>query len=335
MKGKSDTAKAKRVPLEKLLKMAREAGEESAQTPGDEMALKSLETGMRFRTCSVYGFYEPFIQERKASEEEAKVTQQWIADSIEAVLGEADIETMTMEELAGRIGEEINKEDLPDEDRWALYELCFMLTAQMSTLRDEFFSRIEQSMRWGTPDEEETQSLCRRVYALRRARRKAPRKQAPMHRVSLEKLLSMARGSGHILSEKARHGLPGFPIGLVTHCLLTAKYGLDLSDVADAASLHVKTLCFEEMFSMYTGEEWDDGSSISQTAAVMTWKFKLEAEAGKVSRARVLQAYELCYEFIGLLAGTENDFGHVSLMAREDLDEYDFFGKYTSEKDAQ
>ena len=307
----------KRVPLSVLLQQARSFTEADSDVPAKGVSNRSWETGKRFRTCSVHEFYEPFLQMSGADEEEARAVQKWIADSIEVTLGVADTPVMTMEELASRISVELSKEDLADEDRWALYELCFMLTAQMCALREEFFSRKEQSIRWGTPDEQEPRSLFRRVNALRRARKATQAEAAPVKRVSLDELLRIARGSGCRLSEKTRKTLPRLNVGPVLHCLMTTKYNLDEERPADRFALMNNTCSFEVLFRTNTGEDWDDDSTISEIAAVMTWKFKLEAESHSISRERMLQAYELCYEFINVLAYEGCDEGHVTLMDRE------------------
>lgn len=309
---------AGRVPLDSLLWQARSFTEGPPQAV---QPLTSWETGRRFRNCSVHDFYEPFLRERRASEEESQMVQKWIADSIEVTLGVGDGGTLTMEELASRVTEAINGEGLSGGDRWALYELCFLLTAQMCTLKDEIFSVYEQSIRCGTPDEEEPLSLLRRVNAIRMSRTAPKAHAAPVERLSLEDLLGVARGNGHRLGEKARMRLPNLSIGPLMHCLLAARY--DVRDDVDddpRAMLAVteRTIDFEDMFRMYSGEDFDEDSSVAETAGVMTWKFRLDTESDMVSRTRVLQTYELCYEFISLMAREGCDEGHVTLMEREE-----------------
>ena len=97
----------------------------------------------------------------------------------------------------------------------------------------------------------------------------------------------------------------GFGIGAVFFALVTGSI-----------ALMEKIERFEEVFRMCTGDELDENCSISELATAITWKFKLEAEGGSVSRMQVLQAYELCYEFINLLADEEYDTEHTSLMER-------------------
>ena len=323
MKKKSDDMMDGRVPIKALIKCAHEISKERQLSPQKEVERKARETGERIRSCSVHGFYEAFILDRVSDEDEYQSKQEWIDDCIAVMLGEKDTPLLTMEALANGIAEKMGQKNLSDEDRWALYELCFFLTVQMAKTDGQYFSDMHQCSRLGTPDRKEPHSLYRRAKAYRGNAKAEVIEAGPKVRVSMDDLLRCAGGGDHVLSEHTRLSIPDLKIGPVLDCLLTAKYDLNIGDQYDSFCLFEKTGRFSAMFSLYTGEEWSSSSTISEFATKMTWMFwlKVKRSDGKdIERARVLQAYELCYEFINLLASADHDDGHVSLMVREGLD---------------
>ena len=309
-----------RVPLKDLLRYAHAISKAKPGDPNKEIERKAQETGERIRSCSVRGFYEAFLLDRVSDFDELSREQEKLDEYIGAMFGEKTAPDLTMGGLASMIAEKMGQEDLSDEDRWALYELCFFLTAQMARLDGAFFSEMHQSTRLGTPDEKEPRSLYFRV---RKHRKKVKAgANGPRIKVRMDDLLRSAGQGDHVLSEHTRLKLPELKAGPVLDCLLTAKYGLDLDDQKDSLELFNRSSRFLEMFSMYTGQEWSGSNSIAELATMMTWVFWLkvkDANGEGIGRPQVLQAYELCYEFINVLASAEHDEGHVSLMVREGL----------------
>ena len=322
MKEQSADTMNNRVTVKALIKYAHDISREKQWTPQNEVERKVRETGERIRSCTVHGFYEAFIIDRVSNEDEYQSEQEWIDDCIAVMLGEENAPALTMRDLASGIAEKMGQEDLSDEDRWALYELCFLLTAQMSKPDGKVFGARHQCSRLGTPDKAEPHSLYWRVKDYRRNAEAKAVEARPKVRVSMDDLLRCAGGGDHVLSEHTRLSLPDLKVGPVLDCLLTAKYDLDTNDQFDSFRLFERSSRFSDMFNMYTGQEWSNSHTITELATMMTWMFWLkvkDADSEDIDHACVLQAYELCYEFINVLASPDHDAGHVSLMVREGL----------------
>ena len=102
---------------------------------------------------------------------------------------------------------------------------------------------------------------------------------------------------------------------------LTAKFDEDLSVEGQNLDHYLAQSRFEEMFCRYTGCAWSKHLNIAELTDEMTWKFRERADVWGVSHLETLQAYELCYEFIALMACRECCEGHVNWMAIEGLDD--------------
>ena len=314
-----------RVPLDVLIKYAHAISNARPVDPRKEVEKRSKIVGERIRSCTVREFYEAFIIERVSNMDDFESEQEWMDDCISVALGVDYVSGLTMADLASRIAEKMQQDDLSDEDRWVLYELCFFLTAQMARLDEQFFSPRHQCSRLGTPDEKEPNSLYRQVNHYRRKTKADTVLTGTKERVRIDELLGSI-GRGHRLGENTRLGLPEVKVGPVLDCLLIAKYDLDTDNKRDGFHLLDTGTRFAEMFEMYTGLEWPSSTTITEFASMMTWMFWLtvkDEDGADIDRARVLQAYELCYAFIDLFASTEYDKGHISLMVREGLNKYD------------
>ena len=210
MRTKSVDVTKGRVPLETLLKYAEDMAKYNAES-GKKM--KDLKSGRGIRECSVDRFYSGFLRLNSSDKYEACSNQRWIADCIEVMLGEADTGSLTMGELADKIAIALNTPKLSSEDRWALYELFFMLKSQMRIGLDVSFRMIEQTTRLGIPNEEEPRSLYSRVIALRHSGRTDLVKKTGADlgsgtRVSLEQILRSVEVKDNCLTEKEIMTLP-------------------------------------------------------------------------------------------------------------------------------
>ena len=311
-----------RVHLDALIKYANTIPEARTIDLREAVEKRSKEMGERFRSCTVSGFYEGFILERVPDMDAFDFEQEWMDDCIKVALGVDCVSELTMNDLASKIAEKMQQDDLSDEDRWVLYELCFFLTAQMARVDEQYFSSKQQCVRLGTPDEKEPHSLYRRVNFYRKRAKAHAALGGPKVRIRLDELLGSVRDA-HVLGENTRLSIPELKIGPVLDCLLIAKYDLNKHDKRDEIDLFKNWARFAEMFEMYTGLAWSPSNTITEIANQMTWMFWLNVkglDADGIDRANVLQAYELCYEFINAFASEEYDEGHTSLMVREGLD---------------
>ena len=311
-----------RVPLETLLKYAEDMAKYNAESG---KTMKDLKSGLGIRECSVNRFYSGFLRLHSSDKYEAGSKQRWIADCIEVMLGEADTGSLTMGELADKIAIALNTPKLSSEDRWALYELCFMLTAQMRIGLDDSFRIIEQTTRLGTPDEKEPWSLYNRVIALRHSGRTDLVKKPEIDlgsgtRVSLKQILRSVEVKENCLTEKEILSLPFMKAEQFVQSCQLAKHHSGLSPDGQSLELYLAQSRFEEMVRQYSGNDWKKKNTISKFAESLTSQFRERTEMWGLSRNEVLQAYELCYEFITLMADEASCEGHESLMMIEGLD---------------
>lgn len=306
MKEKSNETRIKRLSLFKLLQLTKSRSNATYWGRG------------LIKNCKVYEFYEPFIEKREDSRFGIDLAHDWISCSVEEMLGFDDTKKLTMRELANGIAEAINKRDISSEDRWALYELCFLLTAQMCVERKCGLSMEEQTSRQGTPGEDEPRSLYRRVISsgIREERNAEEPERESKGRMSLDELLATAKNKDGG-SEGIIKGLPHMKADIFLMICLNEKMGSE----GPTEEMHIRHLGFTGRVEEYCGYIWDEKISVSDFAGRVTRKFIMEMMLNPISRREVMEIYELCYEFITLMADKDSSRGHVTLMASEVIDQ--------------
>ena len=309
---------AGRVTIGALLEEARRS-----EGNGPETSVRNLAQrfGRGMFNCRVDEFCNTFLCEtyrigRGTFRKEREEVQKWISCCTEAMFDEASA-SMTMGELASKIASSVNRTDLSPDDRWALYELCFMLTSVMSRV-DAVFPMEERCSRIGTPDEEETGSLYRRASFAGVIRKK--RKPKPLQKVSIGELLDNVKAESIRLPVEELAMLPSLRVSDFLWRCLSAKHDLDPASDEDEAEFAARYDRFAEMVNMYSERGWSGEISIADFAERITFRFKVSSAKRTPPRHKVLQAYELCYEFITLMADEESCRGHESLMKLEGLD---------------
>lgn len=305
----------KKYTLEALMKHANSISENTRE---NRIKNNFWSNGRKLRACSVYAFMDAFISDRIHDELVRGGTHRWIAACIEAMFGEVDTKTMSIGELATTIGSALNRSEISDEDRWALYELCFLLTAEMSPFKIGL-GLEDMTSRMGTPDIPESQSLYNRAQAIwdRKSPKEEPKRSK---RMSLDQLLARADFLSLKFNDKDTVKLPHIRTVTFFWTCATVKYDADPSAYRDIRKLLIKEHRFQQMVKMYSGEDWDDGLGLMEFAGKITQGFKDRTLFGFMDRVEVLQAYELCYEFISLLADASCDERHKSLMIHEGYD---------------
>lgn len=307
---------AERVTLEELLEYAAYV---SRERKANWMLIQGEKQGKAIVSLSVYDYYAAFLKARGATDETAQRTQAWLADGIRAALGVGSTKTLSMRELANRIADAVNAPSLSGEDRWILYELCFLLTAEMRGERGSISWR-DETVRLGTPDVDEPSALYYRIKDLHETRGYRPRQaEETPHRQSLEQVLQWAGGakdeewsSGRIVRI--------FPVDIFIRRFLAAKCHEDPSrdnDVQDQMLLYSR---FREVTKTYTGREWEREEGLPFFTGNILTAFREKARTQDVPFHEVAQTYEFCYEFINLMADAAHSLGHRSLMLAEGLD---------------
>ena len=318
----ADTAKAagtansigrKKLPMEELLQsMSRRTKARSDDRPRQKIArLQSAILGK-----SVHSFYAACLEARGIEGAEAEAVQDWIGDCVEAALGVASTRVVSMRQLANRIVDAVNAEELEADDRWALYELCFMLTAQMSGEEVNRFKHADLCTRRGTPTEKERRSLYKRAFDALIARDFRPRKSGRgREKMKLEELLQSMDGAS-----KGQQGLfQKMSLDQFLYCCLGARNQEGPYGEVDACSCMVEEHRFLEAAKVYGGREWSGLERVTDFVSDITVGYLNKVETRDVQRHEVMQAYELCYEFINLLADEEHCGEHHSLMQVEGL----------------
>ena len=306
MKEKPNETRIKRLSLEELIKLAKSKGE-----------LIFWSSRGFISNCEVPEFYDSFLTKREDSRFGIELAQDWISSAIEEMLGFRNIKKLTMRELANGIAEAINKSDISSEDRWALYELCFLLTAQMCVEENSGLTIEEQTSRQGTPGEDEPRSLYRRVISGMRSEKKndeAERKQEG--RVNLKQLLGSVK-ERDVVSEGIIRSLPGMKADIFLMMCMNEKMEIESGPTEE---MHIQYLDFINKVEAYCGYVWDEKITVSDFAGRVTREFIMTMMFNPISRREVMEIYELCYEFINLMADKDSSRGHVTLMASEVID---------------
>lgn len=306
MRDKAVKASAKRITLSKLLEIAKNRNDVTFW--GSKRYIKN---------CKVYDFYDRFITKREDSTFGIDVAQNWISSAIEVMLGYDDTKKLTMGELANGIAEAINKPNISSEDRWALYELCFLLITQMCISEKEILTFEEQTSRQGTPGEEEPLSLYRRVISDTRSRKKEVEVETkPECRMSLSQLLASV-GEKDVLTEGITKGVPYMKADVFLMICMNEKLGLESEALEELHIIYHDFICKAEQ---YSGYKWYEKITLSDFAGRVTQEFLMTTTFNPISRREVMETYELCYEIINLMADKNSSGGHVTLMASELID---------------
>ena len=301
------------VSLEELLEhMSKSGKNRSDNTP----LQRSEQMGNLIVEQSVCGFYTACLEARGVTGSEANCVQDWIADCIEVTLGEKDTRHLSMRELANKIADAVNGEAVSMEDRWALYELCFLLTAQIGIEEKDHIKWSEQCARRGTPEEREPKSLYRRAFSQLVARDFQPRKKE--RKTSLLTLEQLLRSMSDTASD-GQHPFLNKSMEYFTRCCIVARNQNGPSDERDVLNCMMEDHRFMEAARVYGGREWMGTEHLLDFARSITIEYLYRAEGQTLPRHEMLQAYELCYEFINLMADEEHCRGHRSLMQVENL----------------
>lgn len=303
----------RRMSLEELLQHMSHCGEPRSD---DAPLQRSERLGNRIVGQSVYGFYSACLAARDVTGSDADSIQDWIADCIEVTLGEKNTRSLSMRELANKIAEAVNDENLSTEDRWALYELCFMLVTQIGLGERDHVKWSEQCARRGTPEEREPQSLYRRAFKQLVARDFLPRREKRKHSgMTLEQLL---RSMSDAEAEE-QHPFLKMSIGYFSRCCITARNHDGPSGEPDVLNCMMEDHRFMEAARVYGRHEWAETEHLLDFTRNITLEYLDRAEGQTLPRYEMLQAYELCYEFINLMADETHCRGHRSLMQVENL----------------
>ena len=135
-----------------------------------------------------------------------------------------------------------------------------------------------------------------------------------------ENTVKVAVPAGHPLTEKEILSLPFLKAEQFVRSCQLAKHHSGLSPDGQSLELYLAQSRFEEMVRQYNGNDWNKKNTISEFAESLTSQFRERTEMWGLSRNEVIQAYELCYEFITLMADEASCEGHESLMMIEGLD---------------
>lgn len=307
---------ADRLTLEEALEKAAYISEQRRE---NKCLLSAERIGMGILNLSVRDFYAACLKARRASDKTAARTQAWIADCIEAALGESDTSTLTMRELANRIADAVDMVSITSEDRWMLYELCFMLTAEMRAEAGTLTFR-DETVRLGTPGVSEPSALYSRVKDLQENRKARPqKKEAPARRRSLEQVFQSARGTADA-DWSSGETVRILPADIFVRRFLAAKFHDDPSRACDLQDQMVMYMRFKDVVRTYSGREWSSGLSLPFFTGNITTALREKAREQEVALHEVMQTYELCYEFINLMADVVHSLCHRSLMLREGMD---------------
>lgn len=302
----------RKMSLEELLQHMSHCGETSSD---DAPLQRSERLGNRIVGQSVYGFYSACLEARDVTGSDADSIQDWIADCIEVALGEKNTRSLSMRELANKIAEAVNAEDICTEDRWALYELCFMLVTQMGIREGDHIKWSEQCARRGTPEEKEPKSLYRRAFSQLIARDFLPRREKrTLSGMTLEQLLRSMSDAA-----EGQHPFLKMTIGYFSRCCITARNHDGPSGEPDVLNCMMEDHRFMEAARVYGRHEWAETEHLLDFTRNITLEYLDRAEGQTLPRYEMLQAYELCYEFINLMADETHCRGHRSLMRIEKL----------------
>lgn len=311
--GAANSTGWKKLPLEELLRCMNSRAKDRR---GGETRQRTARLEQAILGQSVYSFFAACLEARGLEGADAESVQDWIGDCVEAVLDEKNTRFLTMRQLANRIAEAVNAEDTGDEDRWALYELCFMLTAQMNGEEVRFFKHADLCARRGTPTEPEPRSLYKRAFDVLIARDFRPRKGGRgREKMTLEQLLQSMDGESKGRQELFRK----MSLEQFLYCCLGARNHEGPSGEVDACSCMIEEHRFLEAARVYGGREWTGLERVTDLVSDITVGYLNKTETRDVPQHEVLQAYELCYEFINLMADEVHCGKHRSLMQVEGL----------------
>lgn len=272
--------------------------------------------GREIVDMSVHSFIAACLREREAPCADTGSVQDWVADCIEVMLGEKNTHALSMREMANRIADAVNAEDISMEDRWALYELCFMLTTQLSGKEADGIKWSEQCARRGTPVEKEPRSLYKRAFSQLAGRNFFQRKdEAAGGRMTLAQALR------RMDEERVKRRIPLLrrPFEDFAMCCIAARSRENPAGEEDTLGCMMEDHRFMEAARVYGGYEWSGREAVSDFARKITVEYMLRADGRTMPRYEMLQTYELCYEFINLMADEEHRRGHRSLMQIEGL----------------
>ena len=108
-------------------------------------------------------------------------------------------------------------------------------------------------------------------------------------------------------------------LGYFCRCCITARNQDGPSDEPDVLSCMMEEHRFMEAARVYGGREWLGSEHLLDYTRAITIGYLERAEGWTLPRHEMLQAYELCYEFINLMADEAHSRGHRSLMQVENL----------------
>ena len=227
---------------------------------------------------------------------------------IRLVFPEVSTERWTMRKLATAIAERLDEEDLPLQERMECYELCFVLVAQM---RERDNKRLHDGvMEQGAP------SLTARLREPARAEAEED------GLLSMDELLRrLKEGDDHM-----PRILQNASIDCFSRVWLDAKGGMD-APVGSACFEHHR---FVMMAGCYLEDEFNEDMDWTKFTRRLT--VEIIRHAGDLSQVKAMELYELCYEFIWLMADEGAGSDHRSLMQVHQIPDYRDWEQQEEEK---
>ena len=130
---------------------------------------------MALKTITVYDFYDEIFKKRyiaKGSGQDAEVRKahQWLSDAVACMLGEANMHSLTMRELADYISAAVDSTYLSWDERMNYYNLCHVLTDEMRLANHAILpgiDREDEMNRYDTSDYVLGSDFYRRVSDVR------------------------------------------------------------------------------------------------------------------------------------------------------------------------
>ena len=293
---------------------------------------------MALKTITVYDFYDEIFKKRyiaKGSGQDAEVRKahQWLSDAVACMLGEANMHSLTMRELADYISAAVDSTYLSWDERMNYYNLCHVLTDEMRLANHAILpgiDREDEMNRYDTSDYVLGSDFYRRVSDVRDNRLfEGTSPQAADMRRPLDEILKEA-GYLRIVKSGALRGLMNWSARVYISSWLTARYQHANGQI-DWGACMLEDRDFTRMFHMYTGRELSCDVPFTYFAANLSDGLICARKEEGLS-LRTMEHYELCYQFIMLLAENNNSKKHASLMRVRGIENYmDYYEKVDAE----
>lgn len=280
------------------------------------------------KTITVYDFYDEIFQKRyitKGSGKDAEVQKahEWLSDAVVCMLGEADMHSLTMRELADRIGDTVDSVCLGWDERMNYYTLCHVLTDEMRLANHAVLpgiDRTDEMNRYDTSDYVLGSDFFRIASDVRDNRLiKRTLPAAADNRRPLDEILKEA-GYLQIVKCGTLKGMMNWNARTFISSWLTSRYQSANGHI-DWTSCMVEDDNFTRMVHRYTGRELSCFAPFTHFAAILS-DCLICARKEEGLSLRTMEHYELCYQFIMLMAGKNISKKHTSLMRIRGVEGY-------------